>query len=187
MKEIRFHGRGGQGVVKAAQILVEAVVAQNKYAHFVPFFGVERKGSPVYGFARIDDKPIRLKTQVYDPNSVIILDDTLLNTVPVFSGLKEDGIVVLNSKLIKDHITIPDTVKTLGVVDATEIALTTIDRDIPNTAMLGAFAKVTGYVDFDILLDKISNKFGQKNADAALKAYNFAKVYDCQGGALNVK
>lgn len=178
MKEIRFHGRGGQGVVKAAQILVRTAVEGNRYAHFIPFFGVERMGSPVYGFARIDDKPIRIKSQVYDPHCIIVFDDTLFDTVPVFSGLRDDGIVVLNSKLDKEQIDIPDTVKTLAIVDATQIALDTINRDIPNTAMLGAFAKATGYVDFDILCDKISDTFGKVNADSAAKAYDSVKIYN---------
>lgn len=183
MKEIRFHGRGGQGVVKAAQILVETIIESNRYAQFIPFFGVERKGSPVYGFVRIDDKPIRVKSQVYDPHCIMVLDDTLLEVVPVFSGLRGDGIVALNSTRSLEQLNIPDTVKKLVVVDATKIALDIIKKDIPNTAMLGAFAKATKLVDTSILYDKISRTFGKKNAEAALLAYENSKIYNFSGGS----
>lgn len=178
MKEIRLHGRGGQGVVKAAQILVDALVATKKHAHFIPFFGVERKGSPVYGFVRIDDKPIRVKSQVYDPHCVMILDDTLLDTVPVFSGLREDGIVVLNSTRSLEQLNLPDSVKKLVIVDATKIALDKIKREIPNTAMLGALAKATGFVDTTTLYEKIYKAFGKENAEAAMLAYEASQVYN---------
>lgn len=182
MKEIRFHGRGGQGVVKAAQILVKTVVDAGLYAHFIPFFGVERKGSPVYGFARIDEKPIRLKTQVYDPHCLIIMDDTLLNTVPVFSGIRGDGMVIINSRKPIEEIDLPEGVKKLGIVDATGIAMECVGMEIPNTAMLGAFAKVTGWIDFKHLSANISASFGSKNADAALKAFEDTKIYSFEGG-----
>lgn len=100
MKELRFHGRGGQGVVKAAQIIVSAVVDTGKYGQFIPFFGVERKGSPVFGFLRVDDKDIRIKTQVYTPEILVVFDDTLLPMEKTFEGLQENGVVIINTKKI---------------------------------------------------------------------------------------
>lgn len=178
MKEIRLHGRGGQGVVTAAQILVDAVVTTKRYAHFIPFFGVERKGSPVYGFVRIDDKPIRIKSQVYNPHCIVVLDDTLLDGDFIFEGLQENGILVLNSNKKPESFNLPDTVKTLALVDATQIAVDIINKDIPNTTMLGALAKATGYIEPEILYKKIHNTFGEKNAKAALKAYETTKIYN---------
>jgi len=185
MKEIRFHGRGGQGVVKGAQILVKTVVEEEGYAHFIPFFGVERKGSPVYGFARIDNKPIRLKTQVYQPHCLIITDDTLLETVPVFSGLREDNVVIINTNKTKDELNLPSSVKRLAIVDATGIAIKIIGKEIPNTTMLGAFVKATGWVDFNILTEKIFESFGKKNQDAAMEGFENTQIYTYKGGKWN--
>lgn len=178
MKEIRFHGRGGQGVVTAAQILVETAVSMGKHAHFIPYFGVERKGSPVYGFVRMSNNSIRIKSQVYDPHYVVVFDDTLLDAVSVFAGVRKEGIVVLNSDRKLDQINLPDTVKSLVIVDATQIALNTIKKEIPNTAMLGAFAKATELIDPIVLYDKIANAFGKENAEAAQLAYKTCKVYN---------
>ncbi|MHC1745917.1 MAG: 2-oxoacid:acceptor oxidoreductase family protein [Negativicutes bacterium] len=183
MKEIRLHGRGGQGVVKAAQIIVKTVVNQGGYAHFIPFFGVERKGSPVYGFLRIDDKPIRLKTQVYEPHCLVIMDDTLIGSVPVFDGLRKDGTVIVNS--CHDYTTFAThpNVSRIGVVDASKIAEEIIGSNMPpNTAMLGALAKTTELVNWAALQIEIEKSFGTKNLQAAQKAYDTTSVYDCQGG-----
>lgn len=183
MKEIRFHGRGGQGVVKAGQILVEAVVEDRGYAHFIPFFGVERKGSPVYGFARVDDVPIRIKTQVYNPHCLIILDDTLLDTDSIFSGLKEDNLVLINTNKRKEQLSLPDHIKTLGLINATDIALKVIGKEIPNTTMLGAFAKASGWVNFNTLANKILKTFGAKNKEAAIEGFESIEIYRLKGGS----
>ena len=97
MKEIRLHGRGGQGVVKASQIVVRAAVAGGKNGQFIPFFGVERKGSPVFGYLRISEEPIRRKMQVYEPEILVIMDDSLVGLPATYAGLKDGGIVVINS------------------------------------------------------------------------------------------
>ncbi|HMM19360.1 MAG TPA: 2-oxoacid:acceptor oxidoreductase family protein [Selenomonadales bacterium] len=183
MKEVRLHGRGGQGAVKAAQTLVQSLVEQGKFAQFIPFFGVERKGSPVYGFLRIDEKPIRAKTQVYDPHCLLVLDDTLLESVPVFDGLREGGILVINSRMERESFGAIPRLSTVGIVDATGIAEETVGRNMPpNTAVLGAFAKVTGWVDWTILQRVIESKFGKKNLDAARKAYENTSIHECQRG-----
>src|SRR5664280_145387 len=105
MIEVRFHGRGGQGAVTAAEILAKAAFEDGKYCQAFPFFGVERRGAPVMAFTRIDDQPIRRRYQVYKPDYVVVLDDGLLEVVDVFSGLKEGGKVIINLSLI--HISEP--------------------------------------------------------------------------------
>ena len=97
MQEIRLHGRGGQGLVKASHLVVKTAVETGHYGQFIPFFGVERKGSPVFGFLRLSEEEIRRKTQVYEPDVLIILDDTLVHLPATYAGLKEGGTVVINS------------------------------------------------------------------------------------------
>ncbi|MDL2307202.1 2-oxoacid:acceptor oxidoreductase family protein [Desulfovibrio sp. OttesenSCG-928-C06] len=171
MKEIRMHGRGGQGVVKSAQVIVKSVVAAGGYAHFIPFFGVERKGSPVFGFLRIDDKDINLKCQVYEPEVLLIYDDTLLDMPATFSGMRDGCAVVINTAKAASELDIPSNAGTVALVDASGIAMEVIGRNIPNTAMLGAFAKATGLVGWDGLKGVIEETFGAKNVKAAEKAY----------------
>lgn len=171
MKEIRLHGRGGQGVVKASQIVVKAAVNAGDYGQFIPFFGVERKGSPVFGFLRLDTEPIRRKMQVYDPEILLIFDDTLVEIPSTFDGLTGDGIVIINSKKSVSELPIPKQAKQVALVDATEISLRLFGKNIPNTAILGAFAKVTGLIDWNILLNEIGNEFGESNKTAAIQGY----------------
>lgn len=179
MIELRFHGRGGQGVVKAAQIIVSSVVDTGKYAQFIPFFGVERKGSPVFGFLRIDDKDIRIKTQVYTPKILVVFDDTLLSMEKTFEGLQEDGIVIINTKKSIDELNLPKNAKEVYLVDATEIAIENIKRNIPNTTMLGAFAKACeGFINWEVLQKNIEAKFGAANVKSAQAAYEKVKKYD---------
>jgi len=173
MIEIRFHGRGGQGAVTAAEILAKAAFEDGKYCQAFPFFGAERKGAPVMAFSRIADNPIRRRYQVYNPNYVIVLDETLLEAVDVLSGLKEDGKVIINSTNQVD----------LGVesynIDATGIALEILGVPIVNTVMLGAFAGVTGVVTIESLVkvtkETFPGKIGEKNAKAVQIAYEKIK------------
>ncbi|NMD30808.1 MAG: pyruvate ferredoxin oxidoreductase [Chloroflexi bacterium] len=171
MKEIRFHGRGGQGVVKSAQILVETVVEGGLYAHFIPFFGAERKGSPVFGFLRIDDKEIRVKCQVYHPEVLMVFDDTLLNLPQTFLGLVDHGVVIINTEKTVESLPLPEKPMKVFSINATGIALERFKKPIPNTAMLGAFAKATGWVNWQILQEKIRLAFNNDNALAAIDAY----------------
>lgn len=172
MKEIRLHGRGGQGVVKSAQTIVETIVETGLYSHFIPFFGVERRGSPVFGFLRIDDKDIRIKTQVYEPEILIIMDDSLISMKQTFQGLKEGSIVIINTTKPLSELNIPAEAKEVYTVDATKIALEKIRLSIPNTAMLGAFAKATGLADWSVLQKNIEKNFGEANRIAAVTAYD---------------
>lgn len=180
MKEIRMHGRGGQGVVKGAQAIVMSVVDTGGYAHFIPFFGVERKGSPVYGFLRIAAEDIRLKCQVYTPDILMILDDTLLEMKQTFAGLVPGGTVIINTSQMVDSLPLPADIGTLALVDASKIAMTHLDRNIPNTAMLGAFAKITGLVDWPSLQNQIGLMFGKSNQTAAKEAYHAVQIIPVQ-------
>ncbi|MGI6604564.1 MAG: 2-oxoacid:acceptor oxidoreductase family protein [bacterium] len=171
MKEIRLHGRGGQGLVKGAQMIVKAAVSSGKYATFIPFFGVERKGSPVYGFLRINDKPIRPKNMVYNPDCIVVLDDTLLFEVNVFEGMKDRGIVLLNSAHSVDQLPLPEQAGKIGIVNATDISIKYLGRNIPNTTVLGAFSRVTGWLPLDAVVDVISAEFNEANVDACKEGY----------------
>lgn len=175
MRELRFHGKGGQGVVRSAQLIVQSVVENGLYAHFIPSFGVERKGSPVHGFLRLDNKDIKLKSQVYEPDVVVVYDDSLLKLPATFAGLKTDSKVLINTNKSLDELDLPDEAEHVYTVDASNIAKETIKIDIPNTVMLGAYTKVLGDVDWDILQKNILDAFGQANKEAAQKGYNEVK------------
>ena len=167
MIEIRFHGRGGQGSVTAAEILAKAAFKDGKYVQAFPFFGVERRGAPVMAFTRIDDEPIDLRYQIYNPDYVLVLDDGLLN---VFSGIKENTEVIINTTEFKgsgEH--------KVYDIDATGIALDMLGRNIVNTIILGYFAKKTNVVSIESLVEVIRETFpgkiGELNAEATQKAY----------------
>jgi len=145
----------------AAQTLAEAAVIEGNYAVAFPFFGAERRGAPVLAFTRIDSKKIYSKTQVYAPDCVVVLDDSLLDTIDVVAGLKPEGTVVINSKEEPDDIDLGVSVRT-AAVDATSVALEILKAPITNTAILGAFAKTTGIVRLDSLEDAIGTRFGEK-------------------------
>ena len=178
MVEIRLHGRGGQGLVKASQMTVASVVENGKYAHFIPSFGVERKGSPVFGFLRLSEEPIRRKTQIYTPDVLVILDDTLIGLPETYEGLKEDGIVIINSTKNPTELNLPVNTGMVAIVDAAKISQDIIGRFIPNTPMLGALCKVlSDLVDKDTLFKYIGNTFGEKNVAAAQRAYDEVTCY----------
>lgn len=185
MYEIRIHGRGGQGAVTAAEIIAIAAFKQDEqYTQASPFFGAERRGAPVMAFVRIGNKPIRLRSQIYEPDCVIVLDPTLLTAVNVLAGLKKDGIIILNSK---EEVFLG--IKNEYYVDATKIALDTLGMAITNVPMLGAFARIMNekYKDkIQISLDDLnrtieekfagkSKKIAEKNVEAAKKTYEEVK------------
>jgi len=184
MIEVRFHGRGGQGAVTAANILAAAAFKQGKYVQAFPFFGVERRGAPVTAFTRIDDKPIRIKTQIYEPDIVVVLDPSLLDTVDVTAGLKDNGTVIVNTEKSKEEVLkkLKKKPKKLALVDATTIALEILGLPITNTAILGAFSRATGVVDLKYVLEAIKETFsgelGEKNARAAEEAFKRTVVYE---------
>lgn len=172
MKEIRLHGRGGQGVVKASHIVVKAAVSGGTYGQFIPFFGVERKGSPVFGFLRLSNTPIRRKTQIYSPDILMIFDDSLVKLPATYAGLKEGGTVIINSVKSIEELGVPEQAGEIAIVNATGISEELFGKNMPNTSMLGALARVTDLVDKDALFDEIAAAFGEPNRTAAQKAFD---------------
>ncbi len=178
MKEIRIHGRGGQGVVTAADLLAVAAFYDGKYAQAFPSFGSERMGAPVESYVKISDTKVRSKTQVYNPDFLIIQDPTLFHGVEVLKGLKEGGLVIVNTEQSPEELGLKNGFKVL-TVPATNIALEVLGRPIPNTTLLGAFSGATGAVSFDAIKKSIEGRFSGKltelNLKAAEVAYNRVK------------
>jgi len=164
LTEIRWHARGGQGAKTAATFLAEAAIEDGKYSQGFPDYGPERMGAPMRGFTRISDQPIRLHCAIENPDVVIVLDDTLLDSVNVCEGLPESGVLIINTK--KEAAAIRSkldwTGKKLFLVNASEIALEEMGRPIPNTPMLGALAKVSQTLSLEVLLKDIEKKFSKK-------------------------
>jgi pyruvate ferredoxin oxidoreductase gamma subunit len=164
LTEIRWHARGGQGAKTASTFLAEAAIGAGKYSQGFPDYGPERMGAPMRGFTRISDHPIRLHSAIEEPDTVVVLDDTLLDTVNVCEGLAETGTVIVNTN--KDAGVIRSKIKWNGkklyLINATEIALDELGRPIPNTPMLGALIKVSEMITLDVLLEDITKKFSKK-------------------------
>lgn len=166
MIEIRVHGRGGMGSITLVEILAKAIGFDNKFSQAFGAFGPERRGAPVRAFCRTDDRKIRIRTQVYNPDYIIILDPTLLDLPEVKAGVKPDTVFIVNSKET------PETEqKEIGTknkfytFNATELALNVIGKDIVNTAMLGVFAKVTNLVTLKSISRVLEERFGGKLAE----------------------
>lgn len=155
MKEIRIHARAGQGAITTASLLGYAYFLKGMYPYAFPHFGAARMGAPMNAFVRIDSKPVRLRSQIYEPDYLLIVDSTLMRGFNCFSGLKENGIAIINGK--GENLEIPKLKPTQKafVVAANEIALKTIGRPLGNTALLGAFAAATGELDLNILFEAI--------------------------------
>ncbi len=177
LKEIRIHGRGGQGAVTAAELLARAVFLEGKWVQAFPYFGAERRGAPVKAFARISDEPLLVHSQVYNPDYVIVLDHLIYRIVDITEGAKKDGVVIMNTTKRPAALGLGDF--RVATVDATGIAL---DLDllvaglpVVNTSMLGAFARATGQVNLPSVLKVIRQTWrgaaGEKNARAAELAY----------------
>jgi 2-oxoacid:acceptor oxidoreductase gamma subunit (pyruvate/2-ketoisovalerate family) len=177
LKEIRIHGRGGQGSVTAAELLAHAAFTEGKWVQAFPYFGAERRGAPVKAFARISDKPILVHSQVYSPDYVIVLDHAIYKVADVTEGLKQDGIVILNTRKRPEEFGFRNC--RVATVDATGIALElnllVAGLPVVNTSIVGAFAKATGEVKLSSVLGAINETWlggaGEKNARAAELAY----------------
>jgi len=177
MIEIRIHGRGGQGAVVASEILAKAVFYEGRYVQSFPAFGVERRGAPVMAFTRIDEKPIRLRTQIYEPDHIMVLDPTLLEVVDVTAGLKENGWILINSVDPPKAFSFPDRYR-VATVDANSIAfkhrLGPRNAPIVNTAILGAFSRITGIVQLESVIEAVRTSVPIKpddNVAAVKEAY----------------
>jgi len=179
--EIRWHGRGGQGVKTAAMLFAEAAFEGGKFIQGFSDYGPERSGAPVQGFTRVSDKPIYQHNFITQPDVVVILDPTLLGTVPVTDGLAANGKVLVNTPKSAAEVA-----KTLGVdakkvytIDAKKISMEVMGRDMPNSPMIGAVVKVTGLVKLEWVNKTFEGKFGAKskkivdtNVAAIQRAYN---------------
>jgi pyruvate ferredoxin oxidoreductase gamma subunit len=180
MFQVRIHGRGGQGVVSAAEMLSTAAFLMGRHAQAFPSFGSERMGAPVVAFCRISDREIRSRDPVLAPNAVIIQDPTLLHQVDVFQGLDPEGIVLVNSSRTSEALGLGDLLARhrglhVHTLPATEIALQYVGRPVPNVPLLGAFAALSGLLDVVSVIravrDKFPGRLGELNVDAATAAY----------------
>ena len=180
MIEIRIHGRGGQGAVIASEVLASAFFKEGKFVQAFPAFGVERRGAPVMAFTRVDDQPIRIRNFIYEPDHIIILDPTLIESTRVDSGLKENGWIVINSDRPPKAFGNFSKFR-VATVDANRIAiefkLGSPTAPIVNTAILGSFSRITGMVSIEAVIEAVkefvpSNKAG--NAAATKEAYDRA-------------
>jgi pyruvate ferredoxin oxidoreductase gamma subunit len=183
MFQIRIHGRGGQGVVTAAEILSVAAFAEGRHAQAFPSFGSERTGAPVVSYCRLDDREIRTREPVVVPDALIIQDVTLVHQVDLFSGLASEGYVLINTSRPVHDLAIDDFLAhftgTIATCPATEIALEHLGRPLPNAALLGGFAALTGEVTLAALDQAIRERFvgavGDKNCAAAHAAFDFVR------------
>jgi pyruvate ferredoxin oxidoreductase gamma subunit len=176
MIEIRWHGRGGQGAVTSAEMLAQAAISEGKFAQAFPSFGPERRGAPVQAYVRIGvSQPIRVRSSITEPDVVVVLDPGLLQIVDVTSGLKEGGIVIINT--IKDFRQIRDEFKikaSIATVRATKIAQEVLGVPITNTTMIGAVLKGSGVVKVESLFEPLRQRFGRlgdRNIEAMKRAY----------------
>jgi pyruvate ferredoxin oxidoreductase gamma subunit len=174
--EIRWHGRGGQGAVTSAELLAQAAISEGKYAQAFPSFGPERRGAPVQAFNRVDSKdPVRIRADITEPDVVVVLDPGLLNIVNVTSGLKEDGMVIINTRKTANQIRSEFGINwPVATVNATRIAREQLGVPIVNTTMLGAVIKTTEVVDKKSILAPLEKRFGrlgERNIKAMETAY----------------
>jgi pyruvate ferredoxin oxidoreductase gamma subunit len=184
MFQVRIHGRGGQGVVTAAEMLSIAAFLEGRHAQAFPSFGSERTGAPVVAFCRIDEREIRLREPVLEPDALIIQDPTLLLQVDVFGGLARDGYVLINTSRSFEALGLAEFARTLRAerlrsVPATELALMHVGRPLPNAALLGGFAAMSGRISLDsvaaAIRDKFEGKVAEGNVAAAGAAYEHVR------------
>lgn len=184
MFQIRVHGRGGQGVVTAAELLSVAAFRDGKHAQAFPSFGSERTGAPVVSFCRIADREIRMREPVLEPDCLIVQDVTLFRSIDVFQGLKSTGYLLVNATKSFEDLHIAPAVARLPagharIVPASELAMRHVGRPVPNAALLGAFAALTGLVTFDHVAEAIRETFpgkvGDANVTAARAAFEAAR------------
>jgi pyruvate ferredoxin oxidoreductase gamma subunit len=185
MFQVRIHGRGGQGVVTAAELLSVAAFREGHHAQAFPSFGSERTGAPVVAFCRLDDKPIRLREPVLTPDALIIQDPTLLHQVDVFGGLAADGYILINTSRSFDDLGLADFVSGFRknrccTVPATELALKHVGRPVPNAALLGGFAAVAEQISLDSVIAAIREKFPSRIAEGNVAAATAAHAYVMQ-------
>ena len=180
MIEVRWHGRGGQGAVTSVELLAVAAIGAGKYAQGFPSFGPERRGAPIAAFSRIDEKKIKVRSGIYEPDVVLVLDSSLIGLVNVIDGLKPDGKLIVNTakspEEIRKELNFSGVIAT---VDGTGIARKEMGVPIANTTMIGALLKVIGVMKLDQMKDAVEHRFGriaQKNLAAMKRAYEEIKI-----------
>jgi len=177
MREVRIHGRGGQGSLVLAQLMAIAAIEDGKYGQAFPFLGGggERRGKAIMAFCRLDDKPIRIRCRVDEPDCVIVQDPTILREVDVKSGLKDAGIILVNSDKYPRELQLSGTSYQVFTIFADELARGILGRPIINTALLGAFAGITKELTLQAALNAVLNRFpgdlGEKNALIVEESY----------------
>ncbi len=182
MFAVRIHGRGGQGAVTAAEMLSVAAFDEGRHAQAFPTFGSERTGAPVVSFCRIDDKPIRLREPITEPDALIVQDPTLLHQVNLFAGLPDDGYLLVNTSRPLEELGLHELVARLRsdrvvAVPATELAREHLGRPLPNAALLGGFAALTGEVSIGSVADAIRARFAGAVGEGNVKAAEAAHAY----------
>lgn len=182
MKEIRIHGRGGQGAVTTGQILAIAAFYDGFQSQTFPMFGVERAGAPVQAFVRISKKPINIRSQVYNPQVVLVLEPSLIEAVNVLEGIEKDALIIVNTNKTKDQLKLGKNIN-VHTIDATSIALEIFKKPIVNTAILGAFSAITNEITLkslkkaidDVFLQTKGKKTAELNKQAIEQVYNSTK------------
>lgn len=186
MFEVRIHGRGGQGVVTAAEMMSIAAFEENHHAQAFPNFGSERTGAPVVAYCRIDSKEIRLREPIMQPDALIIQDPTLLHQIDVFAGLKQNGFVLINTKNSFEKLGLAEMAASwapdrLCLLPATELALKHVGRPVPNVPLLAGFAALSGMIKLESVCNAINAKFSGKvaqgNVAAATEAYELVRAH----------
>ena len=183
--EIRWHGCGGQGAVTSAELIARAAISEDKYAQAFPSFGPERRGAPVLAFNRIDsEKPVRIRAEITQPDVVVVLDPGLLPIIDVSSGLKEQGIVVINTRKTAEQIRSEFGIKgRLATVDATRIARELLGVPIVNTTMVGALIKATNIIKLESMHEPLEKRFGrlaERNVKAMERAHEETLIEEHQ-------
>jgi pyruvate ferredoxin oxidoreductase gamma subunit len=178
MKEIRIHARAGQGAITTAALLGQAYFLKGMYLYAFPHFGAARMGAAMNAFVRVDTKPVRVRSQIYEPDYILVVDSTLMRGSNCFSGLKEDGIAIINDKEGASAPKVKPKQKVF-VIPATDIAMKTIGRPLGNTALIGAFAAATNELDLETILEVIKKRFAGKsregNIEAVKQGYEYIK------------
>lgn len=168
MIEIRWHGRGGQGAKTAALLLAEVAFKIGKYAQGFPEYGPERMGAPITAYDRISDNPIRVHSNIYEPDYVVVVDESLIETIDVTSGLKKEGAIIVNTPRSREEV--EEEIRSKGyegkvyTIDAREVSIKALGKYFPNSPMLAAIVKVSGFIDEQVFLDSMEASFKHKFA-----------------------
>lgn len=179
LTEIRWHARAGQGAVTAAKLVAETALELDQFMQAMPEYGPERMGAPIKAFTRISPEPIEIHCNIEHPNVVVVLDETLLSIVDVTEGLRGGGVIIVNTckapEALRAELGLEGRDVRVASVDASGISLETLKRDIPNTPMVGALAKVTGLFTLEEIISHLTKTFGKKFSQEVIDA-NIASV-----------